>query len=223
MNAALASATRQCNLLSASISKLESYSSSDAAFDTDCAQITNDLSVLKTALAECRRLAQQELAPARRQHGLERTSALVATSSELQARFDQTKGKIHRQRAAVEQRNELFHRPSGSAAAASAETENGGGGGGAMAIEMGDFLHRSEQAIEGFIDVSRASLGALREQRKVIRGARERMINTAETLGVSRSVIRFIDRRVTEDKWIFWVGVIIVIVFIYYAFRFFRH
>ncbi|KAI0301741.1 hypothetical protein B0F90DRAFT_1717459 [Multifurca ochricompacta] len=51
-------------------------------------------------------------------------------------------------------------------------------------------------------------LDGLVDQRAVLKGTQRRLRDAANTLGLSRDVIGWIDRRSTQDMYIFWAGVV---------------
>ena len=81
-------------------------------------------------------------------------------------------------------------------------------------------LHYVNSQLNDFIHQGSAFIGSMREQRSIMKSARTKMLNTATTLGVSHETIRWAERRLAEDKWIFWAGVIIVCIVMYYCWSF---
>lgn len=63
-------------------------------------------------------------------------------------------------------------------------------------------------------------LESLRSQRGTLKGAHRRMIDMANTLGLSNHTMRLIEKRVTEDKYLLFGGMfltcVIIILVIYY-------
>lgn len=49
-----------------------------------------------------------------------------------------------------------------------------------------------------------------------------RLYSVANTLGISGDTIRMIERRAREDKWIFWAGVIVFVLFCWLCIHLFR-
>lgn len=54
----------------------------------------------------------------------------------------------------------------------------------------------------------------MREQRNTLKGARRRMIDIANTLGLSNTTMRLIERRAAEDKYILFGGMFITLIVI---------
>ncbi|KAI9592634.1 hypothetical protein BDF19DRAFT_451143 [Syncephalis fuscata] len=85
-------------------------------------------------------------------------------------------------------------------------------------INMVDFAQRendvadfTDHQLDSFIAQGRSALNNLVEQRHILKGTQRRILDAANTLGLSRSVIQYIERRSTQDKFIFFAGVIICI------------
>ena len=54
-------------------------------------------------------------------------------------------------------------------------------------------------------------MGALRDQRSVLKGAHRRVLDIASSLGVSSSLMRIIERRTTGDRIIVYGGSLVVL------------
>lgn len=63
------------------------------------------------------------------------------------------------------------------------------------ALREHSFLSSTEQSIDSFLDVGRAALEDLVDQRKLLRKTRGKLVGAAETLGLSRDVIGWVERR----------------------------
>lgn len=57
-------------------------------------------------------------------------------------------------------------------------------------------------------------LDNLREQKSKLKGAHRRLMDLGNTLGLSNTTIRLIERRVREDKYILFGGMIITLIVI---------
>jgi Golgi SNAP receptor complex protein 2 len=67
--------------------------------------------------------------------------------------------------------------------------------------------------LDEFLDRGRNVLGDLGQQREMLKGTQRRLYSVANTLGISGDTIRMVERRARQDKWIFWVGVVVFILF----------
>jgi hypothetical protein len=65
-------------------------------------------------------------------------------------------------------------------------------------------------------------LGDLGQQRDMLKGTQRRLYSVANTLGVSGDTIRMVERRAKQDKWIFWVGVLVFVGFVWLCLHYLR-
>ena len=63
------------------------------------------------------------------------------------------------------------------------------------ALREHSFIQNTESALDDFIAQGRAVLDDLVDQRNVLKGTRKRLLDAANTLGMSRDVIGWIERR----------------------------
>ncbi|XP_063633594.1 probable Golgi SNAP receptor complex member 2 [Cydia splendana] len=83
-------------------------------------------------------------------------------------------------------------------------------------------LHNSHRDVDEMIHTGSNILQTLRYNRDTLKGAHKRLIDLANTLGLSNATISLIERRVSQDKYILFGGmfvtlVVIVLVIIYLA------
>ncbi|ORX86119.1 hypothetical protein BCR32DRAFT_275663 [Anaeromyces robustus] len=72
-------------------------------------------------------------------------------------------------------------------------------------------LHRTGKQIDDYISMGRSALQELYDQKKILKKSRTTMLDIANTLGVSQTVIRYIETRTTQDKWILFIGIVITV------------
>ena len=63
------------------------------------------------------------------------------------------------------------------------------------ALREHSSLHAAEARVDDFLSQGRAVLDNLMDQRNMLKGTQRRMLDTANTLGLSRNVIGWIERR----------------------------
>lgn len=85
-----------------------------------------------------------------------------------------------------------------------------------------DFMSRTNDQLDEYLDRGRAVLADLGEQRAMLKNTQKKLYSVANTLGISRDTIRMIERRASQDKWIFYGGVITFFVFCYLVLRWLR-
>ena len=70
------------------------------------------------------------------------------------------------------------------------------------ALEHHDSLQNADQNLGQMLYTGSATLDQLKNQRGSLKGVRKRMLDIGNTLGLSSTVMRMIDKRGTQDKWI---------------------
>jgi len=75
--------------------------------------------------------------------------------------------------------------------------------------------------IDDIISHGSSIMDSLRNQRGTLKGVKTRMLNMANTLGLSNTVMRLIERRTTEDKLILFGGMIITSVIMFILWRYY--
>ncbi|GAA5951600.1 hypothetical protein JCM3765_005981 [Sporobolomyces pararoseus] len=70
------------------------------------------------------------------------------------------------------------------------------------ALKEHDFFQTTSSTLDAYLAQGQAVLGNLTTQREVMKGTKKRLLNAANTLGLSRETIQFIERRTKADWWI---------------------
>ncbi|GAA5830893.1 hypothetical protein JCM5353_002639 [Sporobolomyces roseus] len=73
------------------------------------------------------------------------------------------------------------------------------------ALKEHDFFSSTSSTLDAYLAQGQAVLGNLSTQREVMKGTKKRLLNAANTLGLSRETITFIERR-TKADWYILVG-----------------
>ncbi|KRT80123.1 hypothetical protein AMK59_8328, partial [Oryctes borbonicus] len=74
------------------------------------------------------------------------------------------------------------------------------------AMQHQDSMHRAHQGVDEMLLTGTSALESLRSQRFTLKGAHRRIVDMANTLGLSTHTMRLIDRRVAQDKIILFGG-----------------
>ncbi|CCM05018.1 uncharacterized protein FIBRA_07217 [Fibroporia radiculosa] len=80
------------------------------------------------------------------------------------------------------------------------------------ALREHSFIQNTDARLDDFIAQGRAVLDDLVDQRNVLKGTQKRLLDAANTLGLSRNVIGWIERRSTQDMYIFIAGAVFTFV-----------
>ncbi|KAI0644464.1 V-snare-domain-containing protein [Trametes meyenii] len=80
------------------------------------------------------------------------------------------------------------------------------------ALREHSFIQNTDTRLDDFIAQGRAVLDDLVDQRNVLKGTQRRLLDAANTLGLSRDVIGWIERRSTQDMYIFFAGAVVTFI-----------
>jgi len=89
------------------------------------------------------------------------------------------------------------------------------------ALREQSFLESTESQLDQFLMQGKEVLDNLVDQKNLLKGTRKRLLDAANTLGLSRDVISWVERRTTQDVAIFFVGAIFTLVCFFYIWRWF--
>ena len=76
-------------------------------------------------------------------------------------------------------------------------------------------LQNANRGVDDLISSGSSILDNLRDQRNTIKGAHRKILDIANTLGLSNTTMRFIERRRTEDIYILFLGMFVTLVIIF--------
>ncbi|KJA29043.1 hypothetical protein HYPSUDRAFT_33557 [Hypholoma sublateritium FD-334 SS-4] len=88
------------------------------------------------------------------------------------------------------------------------------------ALDEHSFIQNTETRLDEFLAQGREVLDNLVDQRNMLKGTQRRLLNVANTLGLSRDVIGWIERRSTQDTYIFLAGAVFTIFCFYMIWRY---
>jgi golgi SNAP receptor complex member 2 len=89
------------------------------------------------------------------------------------------------------------------------------------ALREHSFIQQTETQLDSFIAQGREVWTNLTEQRDILKGTQRRLRDVGVTLGLSRDVIGYIERRSTQDNILFVFGAIFTLVCFYYIYKWF--
>ncbi|CAI2170537.1 14047_t:CDS:2, partial [Funneliformis geosporum] len=79
------------------------------------------------------------------------------------------------------------------------------------ALREHNFINETDSKLDEFIAHGREVLHNIYDQNNTLKNTQRKILDAANTLGLSRNVIQYIERRSTQDMWIFIVGCIITL------------
>lgn len=72
-------------------------------------------------------------------------------------------------------------------------------------------MNNAHRGVDDMISTGSNVLESLRNQRELLKGARNKMVSIGSTLGLSDHTMRLIERRVKEDKYVMLVGMFVTL------------
>lgn len=84
------------------------------------------------------------------------------------------------------------------------------------------LMHHTESAVDNFIEQGRGFLENMQSQRNMLKGAHRTMLDVGNTLGLSNGTMRWVERRMAEDTYVFLGGTVAVLVTLYIVYRWVR-
>ncbi|PPQ84582.1 hypothetical protein CVT25_015785 [Psilocybe cyanescens] len=88
------------------------------------------------------------------------------------------------------------------------------------ALDEHSFIQNTDTKLDEFLAQGREVLDNLRDQRNILKGTQRRLLDTANTLGLSRNVIGWIEKRSTQDTYIFLGGAVFTFFCFYLIWRY---
>ncbi|KAM6905541.1 Golgi SNAP receptor complex member 2 [Xenentodon cancila] len=87
-------------------------------------------------------------------------------------------------------------------------------------LKLNSSFHNAHRGIDDLLDSGSSILNGLRDQRSTLKGTHKKMLDVANMLGLSNTVMRFIERRATQDKFIMIGGMLLTCVFMFLVIRY---
>ncbi|CAL8285590.1 unnamed protein product [Boreogadus saida] len=87
-------------------------------------------------------------------------------------------------------------------------------------LQMNSNLNNAHQGMDDLLGSGSSILNGLRDQRGTLKGTHKKMLDVANMLGLSNTVMRLIERRATQDKLIMVGGMLLTCVIIFLVIRY---
>ncbi|KAK8718770.1 hypothetical protein OTU49_014485 [Cherax quadricarinatus] len=87
-------------------------------------------------------------------------------------------------------------------------------------LQHHDKLQDANRNVDELLGAGTNIMQSLRDQGSTLKGAHKRVLDLANTLGLSNTVMRMIERRSTQDKYILFAGMVIVLLCLYFALKY---
>lgn len=87
-------------------------------------------------------------------------------------------------------------------------------------LQHNSSLHNAHRGMDALLDNCSSILDAIRDQGSTIKGAHKKILDVANMLGLSNTVMRLIERRATQDKFIMIGGMLLTCIFMFLVIRY---
>lgn len=232
MNSLYTLGVRQTNSLTADLERLRNGDNSASLLG----QISASLAAMHRTIEDYDAMTRREIIKAKQEKAQMRVQKFRADYAELKGQFE----KIKNQQATT-QRNELLQgSPSSLQSSTGSDARRRitssylhGNGESSQhsespfrmptplpsqtlrehhALHEHSFVQNTETRLDEFLAQGREMLDNLVDQRNVLKGTQRRLLDAANTLGLSRDVIGWIERRSTQDMYIFLGGAMLTFI-----------
>lgn len=72
-------------------------------------------------------------------------------------------------------------------------------------------MNNAHQGVDDMLSTGGNILTSLKNQRELLKGARNKMVSIGSTLGLSDHTMRLIERRLSEDKYVMFAGMFVTL------------
>ncbi|KAH7441216.1 hypothetical protein KP509_03G029100 [Ceratopteris richardii] len=196
--------------LSSSFSSTSLSTSSQDAAATDLAQnVKYEISQLQKFGAEMDMLWRSQIAKPHRDLWKRKVEQIMEETDSLRVGLDKYFSRQYRRQAEAKERAELFKRTRGD------------GSEGARILQIHDdemqamqSAKNSSRMLDDAYETGAAVLTQYALQRERLKNAQRRALDILNTVGLSNSVLKLVERRHKVDKWISYVGMIVTVVIV---------
>ena len=88
------------------------------------------------------------------------------------------------------------------------------------ALHHNQRMHSTNRQVDELIGTGTSILSSLRDQRGTLKGIQRRVLDMMTTLGLSNTVMRLIDRRAHQDKFILFGGMLVTCIIMFLVWKY---
>jgi len=88
------------------------------------------------------------------------------------------------------------------------------------ALQHHNSLGNANREVDNLLGHGASIIGSLRDQRSTLKGAHKRILDVANTLGLSNTVMRLIERRTYQDKFILYGGMLLTCLIMFLVWKY---
>ncbi|KAI8987837.1 hypothetical protein BDF20DRAFT_852479 [Mycotypha africana] len=208
MNSLYNNALKQTHALQRDLDKFQSGQDASAGLQ---GQISASFNSLQRSIEDYENIAKRELIPVKKETALTRVAKFRHDLQEMKTRFEAIK-KQQENLKNEQNRDNLLRRA------------NRGSGGNNIpehpyqplsrdefAFREQNFVRNTDSQLDEFIGQAQSLLENLTDQHNILKKTQKKILDTANYLGLSQNAIRFIERRTSQDKWIFYGGMVFTV------------
>ncbi|KAI8980837.1 hypothetical protein BDB01DRAFT_795801 [Pilobolus umbonatus] len=209
MNSLYNHALKQSHSLQKDLDKFQSGQDASAGLQ---GQISAAFNALQRSIDDYDNMAKRELIAVKKETALTRVTKFRQELQEMRIRFESIKKQ--QENIMHEQNRDSLLRRTNRTATNIPENPYQPMTREAFAMREEAFVHNTDSQLDDFITQAQNLLENLTDQHSVLKKAQKKILDTANYLGLSKNTIRYIERRSSQDKWIFYGGIIITILII---------
>lgn len=87
-------------------------------------------------------------------------------------------------------------------------------------LQHHNSMLNAHRGVDDMLMTGNSTLDSLRSQREKLKGAHKRILDIGNTLGLSNHTMRWIENRISQDKYVLYIGMVVtllvIFIFIYY-------
>ncbi|KAI9268933.1 hypothetical protein BDA99DRAFT_503022 [Phascolomyces articulosus] len=207
MNSLYNHALKQSVALQRDLEKFASGQDSSAGLQ---GQISASFNTLQRSIDDYDNLAKREDVAVKKETALSRVSKFRRDLQDMRSQFESIKRQQETQRY-EQNRESLLARRGGNNSTRDNPYQPFEESRSAFAMREASFVNSTDAQLDSFIDQAQNLLENLTDQHGILKKTQKKLLDAANTLGLSKNVIRYIERRTAQDKWIFFVGLAITL------------
>ncbi|KIY66894.1 V-snare-domain-containing protein [Cylindrobasidium torrendii FP15055 ss-10] len=224
MNSLYTSGTRQTNSI---LADLEHFRNGDSSVFLQ-GQIGASLAAMERTIDDYASMAKREMIKAKQEKAQLRIQKLRSDYAEMRTQFEQLKTQAAAKRdedaraeliahggAPSDTRRRFINTPASTSTLPQELISESPFRNPALnmnreqhALHEHSFIQETESRLDDFLAQGTAVLNDLVDQRNMLKGTQRRLLDAANTIGLSRNVINWIERRSTQDTYIFLAGAV---------------
>ena len=213
MNSLYNHALKQSVALQRDLEKFASGQDSSAGLQ---GQISASFSTLQRSRDDYDKLAKREDGTLKKETARTRVSKFRRDLQDMRSQFESIKRQQEAQRH-EQNRESLLARRGGNNSRMNSENpyqpfEESRS---AFAMRESAFVDSTDAELDSFIGQAQNLLENLTDQHGILKKTQKKLLDAANTLGLSKNVIRYIERRTAQDKWIFFVGLAVTLLILW--------